>query len=280
MLRVLTETELARYERDGFTSPIDVLDEDEARDYRRRLEEAEARFGPLHYVVKPHLLLSMADELIRHPRLVGAVADILGPDVLLWDSTFIVKEPRSDKYVSWHQDLTYWGLSSEAVTSVWLALSPATEESGCMRMIPGSHRRGPVAHRNTFAAENVLSRGQTIEDEIDEGRAVAAALRPGQMSLHHGLVFHASYPNRSDDRRIGFNLNLIAPSVHQTLMDDDTATLLCGEDRFGHFGPEPRPAFDFAPEACAFQADISRRRGKSVNYDPTGRLVNPVARGA
>jgi hypothetical protein len=280
MDRVLRDDEATRYGRDGLVFPIDVLSEGEARAYRERLEDAETRFGPMHYLIKPHLLLTLADELVHHPRIVGALGDLLGPDVLLWDSAFIIKEPMTDKFVSWHQDLTYWGLSSDDVVSVWLALSPATAESGCMRMIPGSHRRGAVEHHNTHARENVLSRGQTIAQPIDESQAVVASLRPGQMSLHHGWTYHASFPNRTNDRRIGLNMNAIAPSVYQIKMADDTATLLSGQDRHGHFGPEPRPAFDFAAEACAFQADISRRRGKSVNYDPTARLVNPLARPA
>ena len=279
MPKRLTDDQVAAYWRDGFVAPVTVMTPDRARAFRDRMEAAERAHGPLHYVIKPHLLLTAAEELARWAPLLDAVEDILGPDLMAWDAAFIVKEPGSRKFVSWHQDLTYWGLDAvDAVASVWLALSPATVESGAMKMIPGSHR-GALAHRATASADNILSRGQTVDVAAAEAsRAIDIVLEPGQMSLHHGLVLHASAGNRSADRRIGFNMNVIAPSVRQTRVADDTAALLRGTDRFGHYRHEPRPAADFDPACRAFQADIALRRGQSVNADPTGRLVNSASR--
>lgn len=261
MSKMLTQAQRDRYFRDGFVAPISVMSLEHATVRRRALEAAEARFGTMHYVTKPHLLLLLADELVHHSAILDAVEDIIGPNILLWDSTFIIKEPRDRKYVSWHQDLAYWGLDSEEVVSVWLALSPATVESGCMRMIPGSHRNGFVEHAATFTSDNILSRGQTIKTAIDERQAVDIVLQPGQMSLHHGWVFHASHANRSGDRRIGFNMNLITPQVRQTRFAGDSAMLLRGRDDQRHFVPEPRPLADFTAEARALQAALNRRRG-------------------
>jgi hypothetical protein len=257
----LSAADRDRYREQGFLAPITVMAEEEALACRRRLEAAEAQFGRMHYVTKPHLLLLLADELVHRGAILDAVEAIIGPDILLWDCNFIIKEAQNRKFVSWHQDLTYWGLAPDDVVSVWLALSPATRESGCMRMIPGSHRDGRVEHAATFAADNILSRGQAIASPIDERRAADIVLRPGQMSLHHGWVFHASSPNASADRRIGFNMNLIAPNVRQSRFAGDSAMLLRGHDRHGHFEPEPRPQADFAPEARALQAELNRRRG-------------------
>jgi len=275
----LTEEQVARYWRDGFVAPITVMTEDQAAGLRARIEALERAHGPLHYTVKPTLFVTAADEMAHWPALLDAVEDILGPDILAWDSAFIIKEPGTSKFVSWHQDLTYWGLDKvDDVVSVWLALSPATVESGTMSMIPGSHRTH-AAHRATADADNILSRGQTVDVAVEDlARAVPIVLRPGQMSLHHGLVLHASGGNRSTDRRIGFNMNLITPSVRQTVVADDTALALRGTDRFGHFRPEPRPTSDFSDEGCAFQAAVARARGASVNADPAGRLVNRVSR--
>ncbi|HZT19647.1 MAG TPA: phytanoyl-CoA dioxygenase family protein [Dongiaceae bacterium] len=266
---LLAERQIEDYRRDGFLSPVTVMSGERALAYRQALEAAEARFGPMHYVTKPHLLLRMADELVHHELILDAVEDIIGPDILLWDSTFIIKEPGDGKYVSWHQDLTYWGLEPDDVVSIWLALSPATVESGCMRMVPGSHRSGRVDHVATFASGNLLSRGQTIAVRPDEERAVDLPLRPGQMSMHHGWTFHASHPNRSSDRRIGLNMNLIAPNVRQTRFAGDSAMLLRGEDRYGHFAAEPRPSEDFGEAARALQLAINARRG----LDAAGKAV-------
>ena len=270
MSKLLTDTERQRYLRDGFLSPITVMPAEDAFACRRELEAAEARFGPMHYVTKPHLLLRFADQLVHRPAILDPVEDIIGPDILLWDATFIIKEPGDGKYVSWHQDLAYWGLDPDDVVSVWLALSPATVESGCMRMVKGSHKTGRVEHRAIHAPDNILSRGQTIGAVFDEGDAVDAALAPGQMSLHHGWTFHASHPNRSGDRRIGLNMNLIAPNVRQTKFEGDSAMLLRGDDRFCHFLPEPRPQRDFEDGAKALQLGINFRRG----LDATGKAAS------
>ena len=150
----------------------------------------------------------------------------------------------------------------EGIVSIWLALSPATVESGCMRMIPGSHA-GPVQpHRDTYAADNILSRGQELAVAIDEASAVDIALAPGEMSLHHGMVFHASQPNRSGDRRIGFNAQYIAPHVRQTIGRHDSAVLVRGRDGFGHFEDEPRPNGEFEPAAVAMREALSKRRAE------------------
>jgi hypothetical protein len=261
MGKFLDAPQVESYRRDGFLSPLTVMSADRAQAYRLRLEAAEAAFGPMHYITKPHLLLMLADELANDGTMLDAVEDIIGPDILLWDSTFIIKEPGNDKFVSWHQDLTYWGLDRDDVVSIWLALSPATVESGCMRMMPGSHRGGRVEHKLTADAANLLSRGQTIAAELDEAKAVDTPLQPGQMSLHHGWTFHASHPNRSKDRRIGLNMNLVAPGVRQTRFAGDSAMLLRGQDRYGNFLREKRPTADFEPAAKAFQIEINARRG-------------------
>ena len=269
MSKFLTPAQYDSYRHDGFVAPVTVMSSGDALAHRRALEKAESRFGPMHYVANVHLLLGLADELAHNSAILDAVEDIIGPNILLWDSTFIVKEPGSGKFVSWHQDLTYWGLEPDDVVSVWLALSPATVESGCMRMMPGSHRKGRVEHVSTFAPDNVLSRGQTIDAELDEQRAVDTALEPGQMSLHHGWTFHASHPNRSRDRRIGLNMNLAAPNVRQTKFAGDSAMLLRGEDRYGHFTLEPRPRQDFADVAKSMQIAVNARRG----LDEAGRAT-------
>ena len=265
MGKLLSQTEVDAYWSNGFVFPVDVLTEPEAASARRRLEDVERRFGPMHYLVKPHLVTTVADELAHQERLLDAVEDLIGPDILVWDSAFIIKEPGDRKHVSWHQDLTYFGLDSiHGVVSIWLALSPVTVESGAMRMIPGSHHLGRIAHRKTIDSSNVLSRGQTLDREVDEGSAVDVVLRPGQMSIHHGLAFHASPANRSEDRRIGFNMNLVQPSVRQVALEADSAMLLRGHDRYGHFLPEPRPDSDFCEAGLALQRKTSSRRGSMI----------------
>lgn len=267
----LSPSAVAQYERDGFYSPLRVLSVAEAREVRLRLEMVEClQGGPLRGELrhKAHLVLTWLDRLVRHPVILDAVEDILGPNILCWSSSFFIKEARDPAYVSWHQDATYWGLSKPDVVTAWVAFTEATVENGAMRMVPGSHR-AQVPHRDTFAPTNLLSRGQELAVEVDEARAIDILLRAGEMSLHHVLMFHSSPPNRSDDRRIGFAVRYIPTDVRQVTGEGDSALLVRGVDDDHHFEPEEPPARDFAPEALARHAAIMERQARNL-YRGTG----------
>jgi len=170
--------------------------------------------------------------------------------------------------VSWHQDSTYWGLSSPEVATAWVALTPSDAENGAMAVIPGSHTIDQVPHRDTFDRHNLLTRGQEIAVEVDESRSVLLDLRPGEMSLHHVRLVHGSAPNPSGDRRIGFAIRYIPTAIRQ-LEGEDSATLVRGTDRFHHFAPEPRPESEMAPEMLALHKQIAERSAR-ILYRGTG----------
>jgi ectoine hydroxylase-related dioxygenase (phytanoyl-CoA dioxygenase family) len=260
MARILTDAARARYAEDGYWFPLDVLTPDEVAAARAALERFEAAQG--HPVAgaqrsKSHLLFTWVDALIRHPRILDAVEDLIGPDILCWNTLWWIKEPGSDAFVSWHQDLRYWGLDTSELVTVWLALSPATRESGCMRVLPGSHRGELLPHRDEYKDANLLTRGQEIAVPIDESRTVAMELRPGQASFHNVRLAHASAANRSRDRRIGLSMHYIPTSARQLAADWDTASLVRGEDRYGHFTLAPRPAADCDAAAQRAHAEAS-----------------------
>jgi non-haem Fe2+, alpha-ketoglutarate-dependent halogenase len=272
MTKLLSADAVARYRRDGYYFPIDVLSEAETRSLRDRLEAHEAASGgPIQgdRRHKAHLYLTWLNDLIRLPRILGAVEDVLGPDLLCWSTSFFIKEASDPGFVSWHQDATYWGLSSPDVMTVWLAFTPANLVNGCMKFMPGSHN-GQLEHVDTFDKHNLLSRGQEIAVKVDESRGVDVILKPGQASLHHVLLAHGSAPNRSNDRRIGFAIRYIPTHVKQAVGTRDSATLVRGIDRFHHFEPEPRPAADCTPEALAAHAAIVGRQVQ-VLYRGTGQ---------
>jgi ectoine hydroxylase-related dioxygenase (phytanoyl-CoA dioxygenase family) len=274
MGRLLSAAEVRAYEENGFLFPIRVMSEEEARAYRRRLEAAEASGDPeigRYLRTKAHLVFTWCDELIRHPKILDAVEDVIGPDILCWSSGFFNKEAKDPAYVSWHQDLTYWGLEPADIVTAWLALSPATPESGCMKFWPGSHKFDILPHEDTFAEKNLLSRGQEIRVEVDEENIVFDELRPGEMSLHHVKLVHGSEPNRSTDRRIGFVIRYVPTRVRQVVGRTDSATLVRGVDRYGHFEPERRPAADLEPEALAHYREVMDRLNR-VLYRGTGKV--------
>jgi ectoine hydroxylase-related dioxygenase (phytanoyl-CoA dioxygenase family) len=167
-----------------------------------------------------------------------------------------------------HQDLTYWGLGAiDGMVTAWLALSPATPDAGCMDLVRGSHKNPILPHEDTFAPDNLLSRGQEVKVEIADEDKVPILLAPGQMSLHHGLTIHGSGPNRSDDRRIGCVIRYIRPDMAQQVGTRDYAMPARGEDRFGNFVHVPVPETNFDAKAIAIYDEIRSEKAKTLMKD-------------
>lgn len=253
-------TELAAdYERDGYVSGVPILTQEEVTYHRAALEKAEHELNAsLHYKFKVHTILTSPYELATRPEVLDLVEAMIGPDILLYNVTYIIKEPHSTSYVSWHQDLTYWGLSHSDQVSMWLALSDANEMSGGMRMIPGSHKLGQINHETGSDSNNVLLQSQTVQN-VDESQAVLCALKPGEASFHHGWTLHASMPNKSDDRRIGLNVQFFAAHLRQTKHDLDTAMLVRGKDDYGHFEADIPASTDLDPVAIIRRNELEER---------------------
>lgn len=214
MPKFLTDAQVQQYNDEGFLSPVDLMSESDAAEILFQLEETE-RLHPEHVHAEnrnnPHLVLKFLDDLAFNRIILDAVEDLIGPDFSLWGSVLFIKEPDSKHFVSWHQDATYMGMTSNNFVTPWIALSPSTRETGCMSMIPGSHRNAIIEHDDTYGEDNILTRGQVVKD-VDESSAVDLIMRPGQMSLHHGEIVHGSQPNRSSQRRVGFALQSYMPN--------------------------------------------------------------------
>ncbi len=253
----LSPEQIEQYRRDGYVFPLPVLEAHEVPPLRARLEAFEAENGGRlepSQRGKSHLLFKWLDDLIRDARILDPIEQLIGPDILCWNTIFWIKEAGSRSFVSWHQDSRYWGLSSEKVLSAWLALSTASLEAGCMRVMPGTHVGDTLVHRDTYHDDNMLTRGQEIVEGVDDEAAVHMPLEAGQMSLHSYRLAHASGPNLSDDRRIGISMHFMPPDTAQVVGEWGSAALVRGTDRFGHFEHTPVPARDFDEAALAFHA--------------------------
>lgn len=259
MSKILSDAAIQQYREQGYYSPIRVLSTQDALAIRGKLEAFEAGAGPLAGKIrqKSHLLFTWLADLVRHPTILDAVEDVLGPDLLCWGSSFFIKNPHDPGFVSWHQDSTYWGLDPADVTTAWIALSDSTTENGAMRVMPGTHTMDQIPHHDTFRKENLLSRGQEIMVDVDERQAVTLELMAGEMSLHHVRLIHGSEPNPSGKRRIGYAIRYIPTSVRQIAGAHDSATLVRGTDRYGHFELEQRPDADMSEAAIAHHAAVT-----------------------
>ena len=268
MPRVLTKLQIEQYHDEGFISPIRVISEQEALFIKEELEQVEKEFPEeINSESRNNLHLSFAflDALAHNKIIVDAIEDLIGPDISLWASVMFIKEPSSKQYVSWHQDATYMGLDSLDFPTPWIALSPSNLETGCMTMIAGSHKTKIQNHEDTFAENNILTRGQVIQD-VDESKAVDLILQPGEMSIHHGAVIHGSQPNNSNQRRIGFSLQSYMPNNVKQIVGRNLWTHVRGQKRQDDDGMLlDRPRFNMDPNTVA-QRKIANENLSEILY--------------
>jgi non-heme Fe2+,alpha-ketoglutarate-dependent halogenase len=218
-MTALNASAITRYREEGFCFPLPVLQTNEAALLLERLdaiapEDVAHIAHPWYY--KSYLLFTWLNSLVRNTQLLDAVECLVGENIICISCDIWRKRAGETRHISWHQDASYWAFEPPAIVTAWIALTEATTDNGCMRFLPGSHRGGLRAHRDTFASDNMLSHGQTVQMETDENRAVPIVLRAGEFSLHHCLLAHASAPNPTELDRVGLCIRYAAGNLRQT----------------------------------------------------------------
>jgi hypothetical protein len=240
-MKAMTEEQLARYRRDGFVSPFPALSADEVADCLDGLARLEAELGCHVADADPkwrshaHAHSPWFADLIRHPRILDVIEDAIGPDILVWTSTFFIKEPGSKTFAAWHQDGTYFGLEPKEQICAWVALTDAPESAGCMEHVSSGGDLRQLSHVALGLEHSINRAGQTISEPFDKSRPVAMPLKAGEFSLHHELSIHRSARNRTPHRRVGIGLNYVPPHVRVDSPVRCKAMLVRGQDRYGHF---------------------------------------------
>jgi len=253
MAKLLDHDQIQHWNQNGIVFPIAVLSENEINQYHSDLADLEARLGgrpKAAELLELNLYYRWAHDLANHSRVLDAVEDVLGADILVWGCGVFTKYPQDASYVSWHQDGTYWGLDEGKIVTAWIALTPSTPANGCMRVVPGSHRQPIQPHVETYADDNLLSRGQEVQVDVDESEAMDVVLNAGEMSLHDVRLIHGSNDNPTDTKRAGFAVRYITPGVRPAEAEQ-TVTLARGEDRYGHFPRQDSPPTAPVAEAVA-----------------------------
>jgi hypothetical protein len=250
MPRLLTEEQRRRYRDAGIVFPVPVLSPGELREYRRACDALEAQLGGKPRTVEVrqmHLHFRWAYELATHPRVLDAVEDLLGPDLLVWATELFAKHPRdAGVSIGWHRDGPYMGLAGETTTA-WVALSDSAAANGCLRAVPGLGRYGtPSGPPGTAVAE---------------WGAVDVRLRAGEMSLHDAHILHGSAPNLSDEKRVGFVIRFLTPQT-RPLTGRPPVVLARGSDRHNHFRIVEPPA-----EAGGDQALAEMKKSSALHLE-------------
>jgi hypothetical protein len=273
----LSSEQIDQFKDLGYVYPMRAMDSERALDYRRTIENYEQQTGRdvnATLKIKGYLALPALVDLARDPRILDAVEDLIGPDIMLFGASVFAKNGRDPRYVSWHQDSAYFGLTPHDEVTVWVALTPANSVNGVLRVLPGSHRGPDMRHEETYAKDNMLAKGQSLVG-IDETLAVEMPLEPGEFSMHHERMAHSSLPNRSDDRRIGFAFFYV-PAHVRSERGRTRATLVRGVDRFGHWDADTLPTRDLDP---ASMEELSKAWGQYKDGEVRQAAETTSARG-
>lgn len=246
----LTSAQVEFYQQQGFLSPLTVFDPATAATHREQFDVLEAEVGPEKAaigLIDWHFQRKFIWDIATDSLILDAVEALIGPNILLLATHFFCKYGGDgNKFVAWHQDVTFWGLEPPLAITAWYAIDDSDVENGAMRVIPGTHVQGILEHGQAAQAGNLLSINQevTVSPE-QEAKAIDIELKAGQMSLHDGTLIHGSLPNNTRRRRCGLTLRYIPTSVQQTGNNSHRSRwqtiLVRGENPEGHFKPHPAP---------------------------------------
>jgi hypothetical protein len=270
-VKSLSREQVDYYRYNGFLFPLPALTPEEIATCRAGLERLERELGSpvadadIKWRSHAYAHSPWFNDLIRHPRILDAVEDLIGPDILVWTSTFFIKEPRSPTFAAWHQDATYFGLQPKESVCAWVALTDASREAGCMEALSSRGAPRQLSHAALGLANSINRAGQTITEPLDESNPVVMSLPTGSFSLHHELAVHRSSPNNASHRRIGIGLNYIPAHVRVEGSVRLRAMLVRGEDRYGHFDLIDPPSAERDAAALAVHRQVSEAYAKNYN---------------
>ena len=264
-MKALTQAQVDSFRHNGFLFPVPALTADEVATCLAGLQRLETELGcpvaeaDVKWRSHAYAHSPWFNDLIRHPRILDAIEDVIGPNILVWTSTFFIKEPHSPTYAAWHQDGSYFGLEPQEQVCAWVALTDATREAGCMEQL-SFHGNPRQYHHAALGLANSINRaGQTIMEEFDQSDPVAMALPAGSFSLHHERAVHRSAPNNAAYRRVGIGLNYIPTHVRVNGPVRCCAMLVRGEDRYANFDLIDPPAAERDAAALAVHQLVSER---------------------
>ncbi len=242
--KILRSEQIKQYNEQGYLMPFNGLDQEEARELRAFFDGVLAAYielGKSSYAISTaHMRFARVYQLVQHPRIVDAVADLLGPNVVCWGSHFFCKMPHDGKRVPWHQDSTYWPLSPTKTVTVWLAIDDADPENANMKFIPRSHLHGLIDYDETQDANTILDLAVRNPHSYGDGE-VNDQLKAGHFSMHSDLLLHGSEANESNRRRCGLTIRYAAADVTTWYDWHKKGFVVRGENVGGHWANPEMP---------------------------------------
>jgi hypothetical protein len=274
-MKALTPEQVASYHHNGFLFPVPALTDAEIAVCLAGLQQLETELGSpvadadVKWRSHAYAHSVWFNNLIRHPKILDAIEDVIGPDILVWTSTFFIKEPNSPTFAAWHQDGTYFGLNPHEQVCAWVALTDASREAGCMEHLSSKGAPRQLHHAPLGLPNSINRAGQTIMEPFDESNPVAMALPAGSFSLHHEFAVHRSAPNNASHRRVGIGLNYLPAHVRVEGPVRCCAMLVRGEDKYGHFDLVEPPVAERDAAALAKHQLVSDRYRENYKIQVT-----------
>ncbi len=229
----LSDEEIARFVRDGYLGPYPVRTPAEMARMTPAIEAALQVPPPDHQAVQHnrHLDIPLINQLATDPAIVGRMASLYGPDLLLWRTNFFIKESGAAE-IPMHQDYNYWPLEPAVIISAWIAIDRCTVDNSCLRLLPGSHR---TVLPHVKADKDMMFAEMADPARYDREACIPIEMEPGEFILFNERTLHGSEANRSSHRRMGLAVRVVIPLVQVTEWDapNHALQLLCGKDPHG-----------------------------------------------
>jgi hypothetical protein len=265
---ILTDQQLSDYEKLGFLHSIPILSGAEVEHYRAEIDRTcLAIGGRVTRLNGLHLFFRWAWDLSTHPRLLDCLEQLIGPNILLTSTRVFYKYGQTTSYVGWHQDGITQRLDDARAPAIWLGLTAATVENGCLRVVPRSHQFGLLHHDSSPDLPPLPDAKESFEswpqDELsgriarvppDYDAPFDLVMRAGEMSVHHPVILHGSNPNLSPEPRIGLSASYTIPELYNS-----PRTVACVRDdgssnQNHHFRIDRPPNASFEEAVAAYCA--------------------------
>lgn len=261
-----------KFNEQGFYGPVEFLSSSEIKNYKQELLSAVKNLDLMKsdYRCKSNVLFPWINEISKNPIIKEHVAKVLGPNFHCWDTLIWIKDAESDKYVSWHQDATYWNfLPKERGLTVWVTLSGATKDMGCIQYVVGSHKNKQITHQDIKSDKNLLMRGQTTT--YKEGEIHYAECNPGSFLMHSPYTVHGSDQNISSSPRLALGLIYVATDAKPIVEYSKESTIMVsGVDEFNYMLHDPEPTGEWNKDLKIWKDSYDRQHD---NYYKMEQIV-------
>lgn len=227
----------------------------------------------------PHKISDVMYQALHQPGIVDTLTQLIGPNVKCMQSMLFIKSSGQPGQ-AWHQDEAFIPTRDRSLTAAWMALEDATEENGCLWVIPGSHRHGVLWPFRDHDDERYDCAAEAFNFPYTDDDGVMVPVQTGSVVFFNGYLLHRSLPNRA---RSGFRRSLVnhymsaesllpwrrpEENVGMGIADFRDVVMVAGEDPYLYKGIENTQFSHVRPDkegGCQWPSQSDRPDSDSVS---------------